>query len=133
MDTVADTLTRIRNGYLARKERIEAPFSSLIEAVCQLMATHGYLDAVHMVTRQTRRGFAAKRLELVLRYHGGKPVLTGIRRISKLGRRQYARAGAIPNVLGGYGITIVTTSQGVMTDQEAREKHVGGEIVCSVW
>lgn len=128
-DPIADLLTRIRNAQRARHAQTEIPFSGVKAEIARVLKDEGYLDDV-----RTLEDGAKQRLRVALRYtDDGRPMLTGIERVSKPGRRVYAGAGEIPPVLGGLGICILSTSQGVMSDREARRLHVGGELICNVW
>lgn len=133
MDTIGDLITRIRNGYLAAKDEIEAPYSRLSEAVCRLLAAHGYLAEVDTPPGKTRMGKTIKLLKVKLLYRDGQPVLTAIKRVSKPGRRIYEPVKRVKKQLGGYGLAIVSTSQGLMSDDQARQKGIGGEILFVVW
>lgn len=128
-DTLGDFITAIRNAYAARKPECELPCSKLRAGVAKILLDEGYLAAVEEKTDE--RGH--KVLALALKYVGGVPALTGIERISKPGRRLYSESAAIPRSLGGLGVTIVTTSKGVLRDAEARKNKLGGELLCKVW
>jgi small subunit ribosomal protein S8 len=128
-DPIADMLTRIRNGALARHERVEMPHSKLKEHVATVMRAEGYLDDV-----RTSESDEPKLLTLVLRYgRDRESAIDGIRRVSTPGRRVYVRHDRINRVCSGMGISILSTSRGVMTDREARKQRVGGELLCEVW
>jgi small subunit ribosomal protein S8 len=128
-DPIADMLTRIRNGAMARHERIEMPHSNLKERVAIVMKGEGYLDDV-----RASEGEDPKLLTLVLRYGRDKQsAIDGLRRVSTPGRRVYVRHDRIARVCTGMGISILSTSRGVMTDREARRQRVGGELLCEVW
>ena len=128
-DPVADMLTRIRNGYRARLERVDVPRSKLKEQLAQLLKSEGYISDFRVLA-DTRQGM----IEIKLRYdEKNKPVITGIQRWSKPGRRMYQPTDRIPKIRGGMGIVVLTTSKGIMTDREARKQHVGGEALCAVW
>jgi small subunit ribosomal protein S8 len=128
-DPIADMLTRIRNGALARHERVEMPHSKLKEHVATVMRAEGYLDDV-----RTSESDEAKLLTLVLRYgRDRESAIDGLRRVSTPGRRVYVRHDRINRVCSGMGISILSTSRGVMTDREARKQRVGGELLCEVW
>ncbi|MBE3583616.1 MAG: 30S ribosomal protein S8 [Limnochordaceae bacterium] len=128
-DTVADMLTRIRNGYSARHEKVEMPPARFKLAIAQVLKESGYIrdyEVVHAGGRPV--------LRIHLRYGEGKrAAMSGIRRISRPGLRVYAGKDELPKVLGGLGVAIVSTPQGVMTDKEARRRGVGGEVLCFVW
>ncbi|OGH71131.1 MAG: 30S ribosomal protein S8 [Candidatus Magasanikbacteria bacterium RIFCSPHIGHO2_02_FULL_51_14] len=126
-DQIADMLTRIRNAQMAGKKTVELPFSKIKKAIADILMREGYIASV-----EAQMGTPA-RLMLVLKYHGKKPAIQSIARESKPGRRQYRKAGEMPRVLNDYGIAIVSTSQGLMTNKQARKDGVGGEIICSVY
>jgi small subunit ribosomal protein S8 len=128
-DPIADMLTRIRNGALARHERVEMPHSKLKEHVAGVLKGAGYIDDVRVT-----EGEEPKVLTLVLRYGRDKvSAIDGLRRVSTPGRRVYVRHDRIGKVCSGMGISILSTSRGVMTDREARKQRVGGELLCEVW
>jgi small subunit ribosomal protein S8 len=129
-DPIADMLTRIRNGALARHDRVEMPHSKLKEHVATVMRAEGYLDDV----RSSESEEEPKVLTLVLRYgRDRESAIDGLRRVSTPGRRVYVRHDRINRVCSGMGISILSTSRGVMTDREARRQRVGGELLCEVW
>jgi small subunit ribosomal protein S8 len=128
-DPVADMLTRIRNANMAMIEQIEMPSSKLKAAVAQILKDEGYIRDFLVEPTQPQAT-----LRLALKYTKDRErVLTGIRRISKPGLRVYAKAEDMPRVLGGLGVAIVSTSQGLLTDRDARKARVGGEILAYVW
>lgn len=128
MDPIADFLTAIRNGYLAKRETVTTPFSNQRKAVADILVKHGFLKAVEKETD----GFP--KLKLTLHYlANGQPVITHVKRISKPGVRRYAGVSEIPSALSGAGITIVSTSAGLLTDKEAKTKRLGGEVICQIW
>jgi small subunit ribosomal protein S8 len=128
-DPIADMLTRIRNGALARHDRVEMPHSRLKEHVADVMKSEGYLDDVRV-----SEGDERKTLTVLLRYGRDRdPAIDGLRRVSTPGRRVYVRHDRIERVCSGMGISILSTSRGVMTDREARRQRVGGELLCEVW
>jgi small subunit ribosomal protein S8 len=128
-DPIADMLTRIRNGSMARHDRVELPHSRLKEHVASVMKSEGYLDDVRVSD-----GEEPKVLTLVLRYgRDRQSAIDGLRRVSTPGRRVYVRHDRIQRVCSGMGISILSTSRGVMTDREARKQRVGGELLCEVW
>lgn len=128
-DPIADMLARIRNAALARHDRAEMPHSRLKEHVARVLKGEGYVDDVRV-----SEGEGQKTLTLVLRYGRGKDsAIDGVRRVSAPGRRVYVRHDQIPRVRSGMGISILSTSRGVMTDKEARKQRVGGELLCEVW
>jgi small subunit ribosomal protein S8 len=128
-DPIADMLTRIRNASMARHERAEMPHSRLKEHVAGVLKAEGYLDDVRV-----SEGEEQKTLTVVLRYgRDRQAAIDGIRRVSTPGRRVYVRHDRIARVCSGMGISILSTSRGVMTDKEARRQRVGGELLCEVW
>ncbi|MDF2691770.1 MAG: hypothetical protein K0S65_153 [Labilithrix sp.] len=128
-DPVSDMLARIRNGALARHDRVEMPHSNLKKHIAEVLKSEGFVDDV-----RESDGEGKKTLTLVLRYGRGKDsAIDGVRRVSAPGRRVYVRYDRIPRVRSGMGISILSTSRGVMTDRQAREQKVGGELLCEVW
>jgi small subunit ribosomal protein S8 len=128
-DPIADFLTRIRNGIRSRKSIVECPRSRLKHRIADILREEGYVDGVITVEDQYQG-----RLALTLRYDGRTVnAITGMRRVSRPGQRRYVGAREVPRVRNGLGIAILSTSQGVMTDREARKRGVGGEILCEVW
>lgn len=126
-DPIADMLTRIRNAAHARKKEVLLPHSNVKQWIAQILANEGYLELVERLTDH------AGTLRLVLKYDAGGPVVRHLKRISTPGRRVYAPASGLPRVLSDIGIAVVSTSQGVMTNKEARRRKLGGEIVCEVY
>jgi small subunit ribosomal protein S8 len=126
-DPISDFLSRIRNGSKALLPAVEAPHSRLKESIARILVREGYLAGC------TVEGTTAKKLKLRLKYNGRKGVIAGLRRVSRPGLRQYARVATMPRVLGGLGVAIVSTPEGVMTSAEARRKNLGGEVLCYVW
>jgi small subunit ribosomal protein S8 len=126
-DPISDMLTRIRNAQSALLPTCDLPHSKIKEDIAAVLKMEGYIVEFAV------EGKPIKTLKLKLKYSGRKPVIEGLRRISSPGLRRYAGATEIPRVRGGLGITIVSTSQGVMSGQEARKKNVGGELVCYIW
>ena len=128
-DPIADMLTRIRNATMARHDRVEMPHSRLKQRVAVVMKSEGYLDDV-----RESEGDDPKMLTLVLRYgRDRQSAIDGLRRVSTPGRRVYVPHDRIDRVCSGMGISILSTSRGVMTDREARRQRVGGELLCEVW
>jgi len=129
-DPISDFLTRIRNGIRSRKATVDCPRSSLKLRIAEILREEGYLDGVIATEDDKNQG----KLALTLRYDGRTGcAITGLRRVSRPGQRAYVPAREIPKVRNGLGISILSTSQGVMTDREARKRGVGGEILCEVW
>lgn len=127
-DPVADMLTRIRNAGRAGHPTCDVPASKLKKAIADILVNEGYIEKY-----VEKEGHVQGILELTLKYQGNKPVISGIRRISKPGLRVYSDAANMPQVLGGLGIAIISTSKGVMTDKKARQLDVGGEVLAYVW
>jgi small subunit ribosomal protein S8 len=126
-DPIADMLTRIRNGQKARKVNVSMPASTAKEAVARVLKDEGYITGF-----ATSGDGADKELSVELKYFEGTPVIENVKRVSKPGLRVYRGKEELPKVLGGLGIAIVSTSAGVMSDRQAREKGVGGEVLCIV-
>jgi small subunit ribosomal protein S8 len=126
-DPIADMLTRIRNGQKARKVNVSMPASTAKEAVAAVLKDEGYITDF-----ATSGEGASKSLSVELKYFEGTPVIETVQRVSKPGLRVYRGKEELPKVLGGLGIAIVSTSAGVMSDRQAREKGVGGEVICVV-
>jgi len=128
-DPIADMLTRIRNAALARHDRVELPHSRLKENLAGVLKSEGYLDDVRV-----SEGEDPKTLTLVMRYGRDRTsVIDGLRRVSTPGRRVYVRHDRIDRVCSGMGVSILSTSRGVMTDRDARKQRVGGELLCEIW
>jgi small subunit ribosomal protein S8 len=128
-DPIADFLTRIRNGLIADHDVVEMPASTFKAEIARILREQGYIEDF-----EVEPGRVGRVLRLRLRYtEDRKPVISGLERMSKPGRRRYVGAGDVPKVLGGMGTTIVSTSRGVMTGHEARHAKVGGELVAKVW
>lgn len=128
-DPIADMLTRIRNANQALHPEAIMPSSKLKEQIARILSEEGFVDGY--LVEEARVG---KALTVRLRYQNGRiRVLKGIRRISKPGNRVYRGAAEIPRVAGGIGVSIVSTSEGLLTDREARRRNVGGEVLCEVW
>lgn len=135
-DPIADMLTRVRNAVSARHNRVDMPASKLKAEIARILQDEGYIAGFKLVEdKPSRPGGAARPLiRLLLKYGpGGERVITGIQRVSRPGRRVYAPADGMPTVLGGLGVSILTTSQGVMTGRSAQKAGVGGEVLCTVW
>ena len=128
-DPIADLLTRIRNGQLARHEKVVLPWSRMKEAVSRALASEGYVRDVVVGGEATKRT-----LTVLLAYtESGEPVISGVRRVSKPGLRVYSNVRNIPQVRNGYGVSVLSTPAGLLADREARRRNVGGEVVCEVW
>jgi small subunit ribosomal protein S8 len=128
-DPIADMLTRIRNALMASYESVDMPSSKLKTEIAKVLKDEGYIKNFKVIA-DGRQGI----MRIFFKFdENGEPVITGVKRISKPGCRVYSRNDKIPKVLNGYGINIVSTSKGLMTDKQARKSKTGGEILCSVW
>jgi small subunit ribosomal protein S8 len=128
-DPITDLLNRLRNGMRAGHERVDIPASRVKESLVKVLAEEGYVTSWRRVEEKGR-----PLLRVGLKYDAdGEPIVNGLERVSRPGRRVYAPAKAIPEVLGGLGISIVSTSRGILTGRQAREARLGGEILCNVW
>ncbi len=128
-DPIADMLTRIRNALVTRKETVEIPSSNMKKAIADIMLSEGYVKDVKTVDD----GYNGK-LVLTLKYtENNQSVISGLKRVSKPGLRTYRGAAEMPKVLGGFGIAIVSTNKGIMTDKQAKAANVGGEVLCYIW
>ena len=129
-DPIADMLTCVRNAQTARHEAVEVPHSRLKEEIARIMKREGFIEDYASDGGNDTK----KVLRFYLKYDSkNQPVIRGIQKESKGGRRKYASADDLPRILDGLGIAIISSSSGVITDREAREKHVGGEVLCSLW
>ena len=128
-DPIADMLTRIRNALTVKKETVEIPSSNMKKAIADILLAEGYVEDV----RFAEDGYNGK-LVLTLKYTDkNESVISGLQRVSKPGLRTYSGAGNMPKVLGGFGIAIVSTNKGIMTDKQAKAQNVGGEVLCYVY
>ena len=126
-DPIADLLTRIRNAQMVAKPTVMVPSSKVKIAIAQVLKDEGYIDGF-----QIKKDDGKTELEISLKYYAGRPVIERIERVSRPGLRVYKGCGAIPQVMNGMGVAIVTTPKGVMTDRKARATGVGGEVLCYV-
>ena len=126
-DPIADMLTRIRNAGRALLPAVELPHSRMKESIAKILRSEGYVADVAV------EGSAVKKLKIRLKYQGKKNVIEGLKRVSRPGLRRYVGSTEIPRVLNGMGVSIVSTSEGVMTGAQARKKNLGGELLCYVW
>ena len=126
-DPIADMLTRIRNAQSVEKPVVSMPSSKLKVAIAQVLKDEGYIDTFEVKTEGVK-----SELEISLKYYAGRPVIERIERVSRPGLRIYRGRDAIPTVMNGLGVAIVTTPKGVMTDRKARQSGVGGEVLCFV-
>ena len=130
-DPIADMLTRIRNGITSRHDRVEMPASKLKVEIARILKSEGFISNYKVVEED---GKPQASLRVYLKYSGdGEPVIHGIERVSRPGKRVYRGKEAIPKVLGGLGLAIVSTSKGVLSGAEAARTGVGGEVLCQVW
>jgi small subunit ribosomal protein S8 len=127
IDPIADMLTRIRNASRALLPTVVIPHSRLKESLANILKQEGYISEVAIDTT------FPKTIKVRLKYEGKKSVVEGLKRVSKPGLRKYVGATEIPRVLGGLGVAVVSTSEGIMTGQQARKKNIGGELLCYVW
>ncbi len=127
-DPVADLLTRIRNAAKAKHRRVDVPASNLKKAIAQILLDQKFI-ANYTFLENGKQGV----LRINLKFQNGKPVIQGMRRVSRPGIRQYRGKKELPRVIGGLGVVIVSTSKGVMTDAQARKENVGGEVLAYVW
>lgn len=128
-DPIADMLTRIINALMARKKTVIVPASRIKLEIARILKEEGYIEDYHYIDEKPQ-----SKIEIVLRYDENKrPVIAGLRRVSKPGKRIYMGYRDLPKVLDGLGIAIISTSQGIMTDYEARKRKIGGEVICEIW
>lgn len=128
-DTIADLLTRIRNASSAKHDTVEVPASNMKKAMVQILVDEGYIKK-YTVIEDGKQGI----IKITLKYgEGKKPIISGLKRVSKPGLRIYSNVEDMPRVLKGLGIAIISTSKGVMTDRQARKENVGGEVLAFVW
>lgn len=128
-DPIADMLTRIRNANSVGKDRVDIPASKVKTSIGELLKAEGFINDVKLVERKPQN-----MIRVYLKYgDNDEKVISGIKRISKPGLRVYVGSDEVPQVLGGLGIAVISSSQGVMSDKEAREKGIGGEVLCYVW
>lgn len=128
-DTVADLLTRIRNASKAKHEKVDMPSSSLKAEIARILKEEGYIKNVKLINDAKQNT-----LRIFLKYtSANEGVISGLERVSRPGRRVYVGKDEIPTVMSGLGVSIVSTSKGIMTDKAARETNIGGELLCKVW
>jgi small subunit ribosomal protein S8 len=130
-DPIADMLTRLRNANVAMHDDVSMPSSKVKEALADLLKKEGYIEDYSAADNTDRPG---RTLTVIMKYSPERArIISGIKRVSKPGLRVYTKSDKIPRVLGGLGVAVVSTSQGLMTDREARKRRMGGEILCYVW
>ncbi len=127
-DPIGDMIIQIKNAGMAGKQSVILPYSKEKEWIAQILRKEGYVTSVQKLDEHPRA-----RLKIVLKYIDGDHVIDDVKRKSKPGIRQYVNKDAIPSVMGGMGISIISTSQGVMTGKEAKKKGIGGELLCEIW
>lgn len=127
-DPISDMLTRVRNALMLRKESVEVPHSKIKREVSRVLKENGYITDFYEVSDDK-----FKKIKLVLKYHEGRSVIQGLKRVSKPGRRVYVGTQEVPRVMGGMGVAVVSTSRGIVTGHQARRLKVGGELLCYVW
>ena len=128
-DPIADMLTRIRNAHTAKHDTVVLPASNTKKAIAKILLAEGYVKNVEFIDDKPQGN-----IKIVLKYvDGKKPVIAGLKRISKPGLRVYATCEELPKVLGGLGIAIISTSKGLMTDKQARQAAIGGEVMAYIW
>jgi small subunit ribosomal protein S8 len=130
-DPIADMLTRIRNANVAFHDEVAMPSSKVKEALAGILQQEGYIEGFAVEDQSDRPG---KKLTITMKYTTDRRrTISGLKRVSKPGLRVYTRSADVPRVLGGMGVAILSTNQGLMTDREARQRRVGGEVLCHVW
>ena len=128
-DPIADMLTRIRNAQIAKHDSVTVPASNMLKSIAKIMLDEGFVKSVDFIDEAPQGS-----IKIALKYtQNKKPIISGLKRISKPGLRIYAKTEEIPKVLGGLGIAVISTSKGVMTDKQARSNSVGGEVLCYIW
>ena len=127
-DLIADAFTIIRNAQRAGKDEAYVPQAKSLLKICEILKAEGYLENFKEIDLE-----GIKKIKVYLRYEGRKGAISQIKKISRPGRREYTKAKAVPSALGGYGVTIVSTSDGMLTGKQAKEKGLGGEVVGMVW
>ena len=130
-DPISDMLTRIRNANIAMHDDVRMPSSKVKEALAAILLKEGYIEGFTVADEPTRPG---RVLTITMKYSAERArTISGLRRVSKPGLRIYIKADKVPRVLGGLGVAVLSTSQGLLTDREARQRRVGGEVLCYVW
>ena len=128
-DPIADYLTRIRNAIMAKKKEVEVPSSNLKKKITEILLQYSFIKDFKIVDTPDKQG----KIIIRLKYHNDESVILGLERVSKPGIRRYVKSNELPRVLNGLGIAIISTSRGLITDKEARQLRVGGEVICNVW
>jgi small subunit ribosomal protein S8 len=135
MDPISDMLTAIKNALAVKKETVDVPFSKIKFEIAKILEREGFIERVEKEKKKIKKGKMKPKpfLQIRLKYENKMPAISGLKIISKPGQRIYLPYKRIKKVKGGYGIAIVSTSKGLMTDKEARKQKVGGEVICEVW
>lgn len=131
-DPIADMLTRIRNAMAVKKPEVILPFSKIKLTIAEILKQHGYIKDVDVIDDGSL-GVSFKSIKIVLKYNGKEPAITYLKRISKPGLRRYTTKDELPVVLNNIGIAIISTSQGLMTNKEAKKLNLGGEVICEIY
>jgi len=127
-DPIADLLIRIKNAHLAKKSQVSIPDSKVKRAILNILLAEGYIESFVVAGEVPKQS-----LEVQLKYVKKQSAVSGVRRLSKPGRRLYVSAKEIPLTLAGYGLTIVSTNKGILSDSQARKQNLGGELICKIW
>jgi len=127
-DPISDMLNRIRNAQAVLKTQLDVPFSNFKYEIAKILEKEGFIDKIEKKGKKTKRT-----IEIILKYEDKKSAISGLKRISKPGQRIYLPSKKIKKIRGGYGILIISTSKGLMTNKEARRQKLGGEIICEIW
>jgi small subunit ribosomal protein S8 len=128
-DPIADMLTRIRNANMAKLEKVDIPASRMKIEITKILKEKGFIKSFK-VLRDGKQGI----IRITMKYiDGDEKIITGLQRVSKPGRRVYVSSDSIPKVMGGYGVAILSTSRGILTDEICRREGIGGEVICNVW
>ncbi|MBZ1348258.1 MAG: 30S ribosomal protein S8 [Candidatus Nealsonbacteria bacterium] len=127
-DPISNMLTSIRNAQAVLHQTVDIPFSNLKYKIAKILAKQGFIEQIEKKGKKTKRF-----IEITLKYDNKTPVISGIKRISKPGQRIYLSAQKIKKIKGGYGMSIISTSKGLMADKEARKNKLGGEVICEIW
>lgn len=127
-DPIADMIIRIKNALMVNHTQVEVPYSKIKASIAQLLVDNNYVEKME-IKEQTPQSV----IVLTLKYVGRIPAISDVKRLSKPGRRLYATADKIPQALGGYGLTLISTSKGILTSTQARKLNVGGELLCQIW
>jgi small subunit ribosomal protein S8 len=135
LDPISDMLTRIRNASAVKKDEVVLPMSKIKYNIAKILEEDGWIKKVEVIKTEgvKNKTAAFDNLKIVLKYKDGQPAISSIKRISKSGLRIYANKGELPKVLNNYGMAIISTSAGLMTNKEARKKKIGGEVICEVY